>query len=422
MLDINKIRHNPAEFNLAMKNRGEKYNAEDIIKIDAERRANITKEQALQQKRNELAKEIGIYPDKKSTKFAEMLTEAAKIKQEIAELEHELKGTDTLEKLLENIPNIPEEIVPVGEDEQSNVEIKRIGDIPKFNFSPKQHFELGEDLEKIDFATAAKMSGSRFTLLKGEMARLERAIANFMLDMHTSEFGYTEISVPYLVKDHAMYGVGQLPKFEEDSFATTNGYRLIPTGEVPLTNIVADKIISETELPLRFTAYTPCFRSEAGSAGRDTRGMIRLHQFSKVELVSITTQEKSKEEHERMLNCAEEILKRLELPYRVMILSTGDMGFSSQKTYDLEVWLPGQNTYREISSCSNCGDFQARRMKARYRSGDENLYVHTLNGSALAVGRTLVAILENYQNQDGTVHIPSELVKYMNGLTKISKA
>jgi len=313
--------------------------------------------------------------------------------------------------------------VPVGPDETGNVEVRRVGDPPRFDFEPKQHFEIGEALGLMDFETAAKLSGARFVVLKGALARLERAIASFMLDLHTTEFGYTEANPPLLVRDDAAFGTGNLPKFAEDLFHTTNGYWLIPTAEVSLTNFVREQIIDEAALPMRLTAWTPCFRSEAGAAGKDTRGMIRQHQFTKVELVSITTPEQSLAEHERMTACAEEVLKRLGLPYRTVLLCTGDMGFASQKTYDIEVWLPGQNTYREISSCSVCGDFQARRMNARYRPKDgKPEYVHTLNGSGLAVGRTLIAILENYQQADGSVIIPEVLRPYMRGMERITKA
>jgi seryl-tRNA synthetase len=421
MIDIQLIRDNPDILDNALKNRNLPPISNKLIELDLEYRKNVTNLQAMQAKRNEIAKSMGGIADKSSNEFKEMMLQASEIKKQMAELEAEVSGNKEIENILASTPNIPEDIVPVGIDETSNKEIRVVGEKTKLNFQAKHHFELGENLGLIDFEQAVYMSGSRFVLLKGMIAKLERALANFMLDIHTGEFGYTEISPPYLVKDQAMYGVGQLPKFEEDSFVTTNGYRLIPTAEVSLTNIVADKILNLEELPLRFTAYTPCFRSEAGSAGRDTRGMIRLHQFSKVELVSITDEDNSKDEHERMLSCAEEILKRLKLPYRVMLLSTGDMGFSAQKTYDLEVWLPAQNMYREISSCSNCGSYQARRMKARYRKNDDKStkFVHTLNGSALAVGRTIVAILENYQQEDGSIIIPGALVPYMGGITKI---
>jgi len=353
---------------------------------------------------------------------------------------------------------VPADDVPIGPDETANVELRKVGTPPKFGFQPKQHFELGEALGLMDFETAAKLSGSRFVVLKGALARLERALSQFMLDLHTSEHGYTEINPPLLVRDDTMFGTAQLPKFAEDQFAASRKpneleiqeaikagedmkhgdfssaatallnlgqqFWLIPTAEVPLTNLVREDITDESKLPIRVTAGTPCFRAEAGAAGKDTRGMIRQHQFSKVELVSITMPEQSPQEHERMTKCAEEVLKRLEIPYRVVVLSTGDMGFAAQKTYDIEVWLPGQGAYREISSCSNCGDFQARRMNARYRpqGGKETRFVHTLNGSGVAVGRALIAVMENYQEEDGTIRIPTALKPYMRGLAKIEKA
>ncbi len=326
-----------------------------------------------------------------------------------------------VEAALAGIPNIPAEDVPDGLDAGANREMRRHGTPPSFGFKPRDHAEIGEALGLMDFARAGKLSGARFVVLRGQLARLERALAQFMIDIHTREFGYTEVSPPLLVRDEAVYGTGNLPKFADDLFRTTTGLWLIPTAEVSLTNLVADEIVEEAELPLRFTAWTPCFRSEAGAAGKDTRGMIRQHQFYKVELVSIAHPEQSGEEHERMTVCAEEILKRLGLAYRVMLLCAGDMGFASRKTYDIEVWLPGQNAYREISSCSNCGDFQARRMKARFRpkEGKGTRFVHTLNGSGLAIGRTLIAVLENYQRGNGTVAVPDALKPYMDGLEVI---
>jgi len=322
--------------------------------------------------------------------------------------------------MLVEIPNLPDESVPVG-DESSNKEIKIEGKKKDFSFNLKEHFDLGEDLNAMSFEQAANISGARFVIQKGKLARLERAIANFMLDLHTTEFGYEEINVPILVKDQAVFGTGQLPKFKDDLFKTTNDYWLIPTAEVPLTNMTRETILDIAELPKRYVSHTPCFRSEAGAAGKDTRGIMRQHQFYKVELVSLTSEDQSKEEHERMLNCAEEVLKRLDLHYRIVILSSQDMGFSAQKTYDIEVWLPGQKEYREISSCSNCGDFQSRRMNSRYKDNDITKFLHTLNGSGLAVGRTLIAIMENYQNSDGSIEIPDVLSSYMNGETKIKK-
>jgi len=421
MLDIKIIRENPEILDAALIKRGAKAIAQELAAMDNSLRILQQKLQDLNTQRNEVARSIGQCKQHK-TDDSEFLKQAAEIKVLIPALEEEIaKATLELQNILDNIPNIPAEEVPVGADEAGNHEVRRVGAIPKFDFQPKEHFDLGEAMGTMDFAAAANMSGARFVLLYKDLARMERALASFMLDMHTQEFGYTEVSPPLLVRDSAMYGVGQLPKFEEESFKVDDKFRLIPTAEVSLTNIVADKLLTEEELPLRFTAYTPCFRSEAGSAGRDTRGMIRQHQFSKVELVSIVRPQDSKQEHERMLSAAEEVLKRLELPYRVMLLCSGDMGFCSTKTYDLEVWLPGQDKYREISSCSNCGDFQSRRMKGRYKelATGRNIFLHTLNGSALAVGRTMVAILENYQNADGSISVPEALQPYMGGTAKI---
>lgn len=419
MHDIKWIRENTDKFDLALKNRGVEPISEQIIILDESKRQLTTLIQKLQHARKEKAALIAKYGNISNPELVTLKRDAGHIKDKLSELEEKFNNEVELEKLLSSMPNMASEDVPTGADETSNIEVRKWGTIPSFNFTPKPHDELGENMGLLDFTQTAKISGSRFVTLSAGLAKLERALANFMLDLHTSKHNYTEISPPLLVKDSAMYGTGQLPNLAADSFATTNGYRLIPTSEVSLTNLVADKIIDNDKLPLRFVAYTPCFRSEAGSAGRDTKGMIRLHQFSKVELVSITTPENSKEEHERITNAAEEILKALELPYKVMLLCTGDMGFSAQKTYDLEVWIPSQNKYREISSCSNCGDFQARRLKARYISNTstrEKSFVHTLNGSALAVGRTIVAILENYQQADGSVRIPKVLVPYMGGV------
>ncbi len=318
------------------------------------------------------------------------------------------------------IPNLPSKDVPIGDNEKDNTQYKIWGNKPKFTFKAKRHFEIGENLNLMDFDLASKLSGTRFVVLKGMLAKLERAIAQFMLDKHTNENGYTEMIVPFLVKEDALFGTGNLPKFGEDLFTAGDSHWLIPTAEVPLTNLVREQIINEKELPMRVTSYTPCFRSEAGAAGKDTRGMLRQHQFTKVELVSITTPENSKQELERMLSSAESILQDLNIHYRVMTLCTGDMGFAANQTYDIEVWLPGENAYREISSCSNCGDFQARRMNAKYKGKNKNNFVHTLNGSGLAVGRTLIAILENYQTADGNVEIPKVLQKYFNGQTTIT--
>ena len=483
MHDIRWIRDNAETLKAALRARGaEGVTAEEIVarlfSLDDDRRDIIAATQALQEQRNRLSKEIGQAMGKKD------LVRADSLKAEVGALREAMSASEAKEKqaiaaletALAEIPNVPLADVPPGKDEHDNVEHHRHGAPPAFpdRFTPKEHFEIGESLRLMDFEAAAKMSGARFVVLKGALARLERALGQFMLDLHTGEHGYSEVSPPLLVRDQAMFGTAQLPKFKEDQFlagTTTfeddwlntavletfsasrpgfedgtldfsrfentfmSNYRLarenahharhwlIPTAEVPLTNLVREKILDEKELPLRFTALTPCFRAEAGAAGRDTRGMIRQHQFNKVELVSITTPEQSAAEHERMTACAEEVLKRLGLHYRVMTLCTGDMGFASQKTYDIEVWLPGQGRFREISSCSVCGDFQARRMNARYRpaEGKTNRFVHTLNGSGVATGRALIAILENYQNPDGSVTIPEVLRGYMGGLARIAQ-
>ena len=492
MFDIKWIRDNPAAFDAGLEKRGIRRGGDvmfsDQLKaIDEERRGQVTKLQEAQARRNAASKEIGAAKAAKDeAKASALMAEVAALKDVLAkgeEGERELDGK--LRDALSVIPNLPLDDVPLGKDEKDNKEVRKVGAPPKFDFKPKQHFEIGEGLGLMDFATAAKISGARFVVLKGALARLERALGAFMLDLHTTEFGYTENIVPLLVKDHAAYGTGNLPKFAEDLFQTNKSasdfetldagrwrgikavielhaekirkgemsleealeraqhvdrverertettYKsfidvatrlwLIPTAEVSLTNFVREEILDEAKLPMRLTAHTPCFRSEAGAAGKDTRGMIRQHQFSKVELVSITAPEQSPEEHERMTKCAEEVLKRLSIPYRVIVLSTGDMGFAAQKTYDIEVWLPGQGAYREISSCSNCGDFQARRMNARYRpqGAKDTRFVHTLNGSGVAVGRALIAVLENYQDADGSIRIPDGLLPYMGGLTKI---
>ena len=426
MHDIKWIRENPAAFDAALVKRGKEPMAEAVLVLDADRRAHLTGLQELQAKANASAKAIGAAMGRKDLAEAERLkSEVATIKATIQKGEAEEREIDgKITELLAGIPNVPAADVPEGEDEHDNVEIRRWGAPRTFDFEPKQHFDIGEALGQMDFDTATKISGARFVLLKGKLARLERALSQFMLDLHTEVHGCTEVNPPYLVKSESAYGTGNLPKFAEDLFRTENGYWLIPTAEVPVTNIVRDEIVEEASLPYRFTAWTPCFRSEAGSAGRDTRGMIRLHQFNKVELVTIATPETSVAEHERMTANAEAVLQRLGLPYRTIVLCTGDMGFSSQKTYDIEVWLPGQNAYREISSCSNCGDFQARRMNARMRptEGKGTRFVHTLNGSGVAVGRCLVAVLENYQNADGSVTVPEALRPYMGGLEKIEKA
>ena len=428
MFDIKWIRDNPAAFDAGLARRGLAPLSPELLKLDEERRAIVTQLQEAQSRRNAASKDIGKAKAAKDTVAADrLMAEVATLKETIAAGEEQERALDkALIDKLSVIPNIPLAEVPDGKDEHGNKEVRKFGEPPKFAWTntPKQHFEIGEALGLMDFEAAGKISGARFVYLKGALARMERALANFMLDLHTGEFGYTEYVPPLMVRDDAMYGTGNLPKFAEDLFRTTNGFYLIPTAEVPLTNYVREQIILEEQLPMRLTAWTPCFRSEAGAAGRDTRGMIRQHQFSKVELVSITTPEQSLAEHERMTACAEEVLKRLGLAYRTMLLCTGDMGFGSQKTYDIEVWLPGQNAYREISSCSVCGDFQARRMNARFKSktAKDTRFVHTLNGSGLAVGRTLIAVLENYQQADGSVAIPEVLRPYMGGLANIAVA
>ena len=426
MFDIKWIRENPEAFDAGLKKRGLSPQSANLIALDEARRAHVTKLQEAQARRNAASKEIGKAKAAKDEATAEaLMAEVAALKDQLAAGEGEERALDAkLRDALSVIPNLPLDEVPLGKDEKDNVEVRKVGTPTKFDFAPKQHFELGEALGLMDFATAAKISGARFVVLKGALARLERALGAFMLDLHTGEFGYTENIVPLLVRDDAAYGTGNLPKFAEDLFRTENGFWLIPTAEVSLTNFAREEILDEEKLPMRLTAHTPCFRSEAGAAGRDTRGMIRQHQFSKVELVSITTPEESLAEHERMTSCAEEVLKRLGLPFRTILLCTGDMGFASRKTYDIEVWLPGEDTYREISSCSVCGDFQARRMNARYRpkGAKDTRFVHTLNGSGLAVGRTLIAVMENYQQADGSILIPEALRPYMGGLARIEKA
>ena len=419
MHDINFIRENPEIFDELLKKRFIEPKSNIIISLDTKKRSILTKSQELRANRKTLSSSFSNLND---IDKIELQKKVQLIKNQIDELEKDIFNIDEqLKNTLSGLPNLPHSDVPVGEDENTNKLIKQVGIIPSFKFSPKSHYELGENLEMIDFEQAGKVSGTRFVYLKKNIARLERAIANFMLDKHTNEFGYTEINPPNLVRDAAAFGTGQLPKFSEDLFKTNTDHWLIPTAEVPLTNLVLDTIVSEKDLPLRYTAWTPCYRSEAGAAGRDTRGMIRQHQFSKVELVSITNEDESEIELDRMLNCATSILDDLEIPYQVILLSSGDMGFSAEKTYDIEVWLPGESKYREISSCSNCKSFQARRMNARYKTTDQNKFVHTLNGSGLAVGRTLIAVLENYQNEDGSINIPKVLKSYMGNLDKISK-
>jgi seryl-tRNA synthetase len=423
MHDIKWIRNSKEEFDQSMVKRGLKPAADKVINLDEDKRQLVTLVQHLQHAKNEKAKLIALIKDKGSREFERNVKDCNDINSKLEELQKKLEVDDRLEVLLSTLPNVLAADVPLGKNEDSNQIIRSFGSAPRFTFKPKLHYELGESLGMMDFAQAAKISGSRFVLLKDQLAKLERALANFMLDMHTNEFNFTEISPPLLVKDSAMFGVGQLPKFADDSFQTTSGLRLIPTSEVSLANIVSDSIIPVENLPLRFVAFTPCFRLEAGSAGKDTRGMMRQHQFSKVELVSIATPEDAEQEHEMIVNSATKVLERLELPYRVMLLCSGETGFSAKKQYDIEVWLPGQNKYREISSCSNCGEFQARRMKARfrYKGQKETKFIHSLNGSALAVGRTMIAILENYQNEDGSIKVPTALQPYLGGLQVIGK-
>lgn len=425
MHDIRWIRENPKDFDVALNRRGLNAQSSTILGLDESYRACLTQIQELQQERNEVAKQMGIL--KKEGKDASDLVEkGAKIKEDLPKLEAQSKDLkDKLHELLVTLPNILAADVPDGEDEKDNEEIRKHLEPTRFDFDPKTHFELGEAMGLMDFETAATLSGSRFVVLKGALTRLERALAQFMIDTHTEKFGYSEISTPLLVNDKTMFGTGQLPKFSEDSFKTTDGFWLIPTAEVSVTNTMAGKILSENDLPLRYVCHSPCFRSEAGSAGRDTRGMLRQHQFYKVELISMTHPEKSVEEHERMTGAAEEILKQLKIPFRTMKLCAGDTGFSAKKTYDLEAWLPGQQDYREISSCSVCGDFQARRMNARFRPCEPEKakpeFIHTLNGSGLAVGRTLIAVMENYQTMDGGVVIPDVLRQYMKNAREITK-
>ncbi len=468
MHDLKDIRDHPEAFDTGLARRGLAPQSGEILALDAEARATTVRLNDLQSKRNAVSKAIGAAKAKKDEAEAQrLMAEVEALKAEIPDLEAKQTGRlKEINDLLATLPNSPAADVPDGASEADNREIRKWGE-PRAIAGAREHFEIGEALGEMDFETAAAMSGKRFVLLKGQLARLERALANFMVDLHTAEFGYVECAPPLMVRDEAVFGVGQLPKFKDDLFIaadlqkrrelleaglagadqkyeaaerganrvlravnetleaaqTREQFWLISTAEVSLTNIVREKILDENDLPLRFTAWTPCFRSEAGAAGKDTRGMIRMHQFSKVELVSITTPGKSEDEHERMTQCAEEVLKRLELPFRTTLLCTGDMGFSAKKTYDIEVWLPGQNRYREISSCSNCGDFQARRMKARYRPKEEKgtRFVHTLNGSGLAVGRTLAAVLENYQQADGSVAVPPALLPYMGGVERIEK-
>ncbi|TCQ28376.1 serine--tRNA ligase [Rhizobium sp. PP-CC-3G-465] len=426
MLDIKWVRDNPEALDAALAKRSAPAQAASLISLDEKRRGLVQALQDMQSRRNSASKEIGAAMAQKNAELADRLkAEVAELKTAMPALEEQTRTVDAeLLDVLSRLPNIPLDDVPVGADEHANIVTRTIGTRPGWNHKALEHFEIGEALGYMDFERAAKLSGSRFTVLTGPLARMERALGQFMIDLHTGEHGYTEVSSPLMVRDDAMFGTGQLPKFAEDLFRTTDGRWLIPTAEVTLTNLVREEIVEAEKLPLRYTALTPSFRSEAGSAGRDTRGMLRQHQFWKCELVSITDAETSIDEHERMTACAEEVLKRLGLHYRVLTLCTGDMGFGARKTYDLEVWLPGQNTFREVSSCSVCGDFQGRRMNARYRSKDEKAlkFVHTLNGSGTAVGRALIAVMENYLNEDGSVTVPDVLQPYMGGLTRIEAA
>jgi seryl-tRNA synthetase len=424
MLDIKWIRDHADAFDRAMQRRGLADQARALALLDRRRRDALARAQTIQAERNAAAKAIGA-AKARGEDTSTLIAAVATSKEREAEAEAEARRAEAeLEAALALIPNLPADDVPDGADENDNVEVRRWGEPTRLDFPPQEHDALGEALGLMDFATAGRIAGARFVVLKGALARLERALANFMLDLHTGEFGYCEVSPPALVRDETLFGTGQLPKFADELFHTTDGRWLIPTAEVPLTNLVADTILDEATLPLRFTALTWCFRAEAGAAGKDTRGMIRQHQFSKVELVSVTTPEQATAEHERMTACAEAVLQCLGLPYRVVALCAGDLGFAARKTYDIEVWLPGQGRYREISSCSDCGDFQARRMRARCRAAGEKTtrLVHTLNGSGLAVGRTLIAILENYQRADGSIALPSALHPYMGGVNVIEAA
>ena len=420
MHDIRLIRDDPADFDRRLARRGAPPAADRLLELDAERRTLLTALQSREAERNAASKEIGRLKREGGDADA-AIARVARLKDEIqAGRERERDLAERLDAELATLPNAVADDVPAGEDESANVELRRRGEPPAFDFAPRDHVDLGERLG-LDFDRAAQMSGARFAVATGAMARLERALGQFMLDVQTREHGYIETRVPLLVRDEAVFGTGQLPKFADDLFKTTTGHWLIPTAEVPLTNMAAESILDTETLPLRYTALTPCFRSEAGSAGRDTRGMIRMHQFDKVELVSLTTPEQSAAEHERMTACAETVLERLELPYRVVSLCTGDLGFAATKTYDIEVWLPGQDAYREISSCSNCGAFQARRMNARFRARGERetRHLHTLNGSGVAVGRAAVAILENHQEADGGVRVPAALRPYLDGAERL---
>jgi len=425
MHNIKYIRNNPKQFEKLMKRRGISLNSSEILDIDNDIRSYQTKMQILQEKRNKASKDIGLLISQ-GADISSLKKNISDYKLDLTIMDEKVKDLNLkLNNLLIELPNSLEDDVPEGKSEDENQFIKSWGEKPQFSFNPLDHVEIGEKLNQMDFKRGVKISGSRFVLLRGQLALLERALSTFMIETHLNDDEFEEISPPFIVKEHALFGTGQLPKFSDDLFHTTDNRWLIPTAEVPLTNIVSNEIIDKNNLPLRFVANTPCFRSEAGAAGSDTRGMIRQHQFSKVEMVFVTHPSKSNEELEYLVSCAEKILQKLKLPYRVMMLCSGDVGFSAKKTYDLEVWLPGQNSgqglYREISSCSNCGDFQARRMNAKFKDkvSNEIDFLHTLNGSGLAVGRTMIAILENYQQKDGSVVIPDALLPYMRGLKKI---
>ncbi len=412
MIDLDFVKNNPGVLDAALVNRNKRPIENELLNLDANYRALLTQQQKLQEQRNKMSESIAKIKASGGD-VTQIIVEVSAIKQQLDNITNDIENAKNLfNAMMFGIPNIPDVECPIGMDERANVEIRRWGTPREFDFAPLQHHELGAKLGLMDFARSAKMAGSRFVLLFSKLAKLERALAQFMLDIHTKENGYTEVYVPLLLNATSMFGVGQLPKFEEDLFKTTDGMYLIPTAEASLTNIHKDEVLDEAVLPLRYTAYTPCFRSEAGSAGRDTAGMIRQHQFGKVELVSITTPCQAKEEHERMTSCAEGILQKLGLPYRTVCLSTGDMGFASEKTYDIEVWLPGQNMYREISSCSRCGSFQAKRINIKYSDGQKRYYAATLNGSGVAVGRCLIAVMENYQQSNGSIAIPDVLVPY----------
>ena len=424
MINLKNLRENPSLYKKKYKERFIKNSdqlVDEIISLDSSIRQILEKQQKLQEERNKISKELSISKDKKNEEFLSLSKKVLNIKNDIESYEKNLsEQKHKINNILHNLPNIHLDDVPVGEDSKSNKEIKKFGNIKNFNFKIKSHDEIGLERGLIDFDTATKISGARYVITKGNIAKLERALINFMIDTHVKEFEYLEMNVPIIVNEESMFGTGQLPKFSKEQFSLNTGSWLIPTAEVSLTNIVRDKILNYEDLPLRYVAATPCFRAEAGAAGKDTKGMMRQHQFQKVELVSIVRPEENNNELERLTNCAETILKKLELPFRVMLLSSGDMGFSAEKTYDIEVWIPSQNSYREISSCSSCGQFQSSRMLARYKDLNKKIdYVTTLNGSGLAIGRTLIAILENHQNNDGSVSIPIALQSYMNGLKKI---